>query len=70
MKIENVRLTNGEETFMLGSILEDKLGAVHGNDSRGAGYTRCDGYNCAHEQAPNGVNVWHDDEHTEELWEA
>lgn len=68
--MENIRLTNGKETFMLGSDpVCDNRGPLHGKDSRGSGYTRCD-IGCQHEYAPEGATVWHDDEHTEELWEA
>jgi hypothetical protein len=68
--MENIRLTNGTETFMLGSILEDEKGAVHGKDSRGSGYTRCDTPTCDHSDLPvYAANVWHDDENTETLWE-
>lgn len=66
--MENVRLTNGTETFLLGSILEDEQGAVHGQDSRGSGYTRCDVGACDHDHAPAASTVWHDDQHTETLW--
>jgi hypothetical protein len=67
--MENIRLTNGTETFLLGSIIQDEAGPVHGADSRGSGYTRCDSV-CEHEHAPANVPVWHDDENTEELWLA
>ena len=81
--MENVRLTNGVETFTLGSILEDEKGPVHGKDSRGSGYTRCD-IGCDHEALrtmttsktrsyhlmPDEPKVWHDDQHTETLWEV
>lgn len=67
--MENIRLTNGNETFLLGSVSNDNLGPVHAQDCRGAGYTRCD-IVCEHEFAPQGATVWHDDEHTEELWEV
>ena len=73
MTMENIRLTNGDETFMLGSILEDERGAVHGMDSRGSGYTRCDFSDCDHDQynaRPSDAAIWHDDEHTETLWEV
>ena len=72
--MDNTRLTNGNETFLLGSILEDEQGAVHGQDSRGSGYTRCDIGTCdhhtdsPHDEAP--VVFWHDDENTETLWEV
>lgn len=65
-----VRLTNGEQTFTLSALTEDENGPVHGVDKWGSGYTRCDGYACEHEHAPTGATVWHDDEHTEELWAA
>jgi hypothetical protein len=67
--MENVRLSNGNENFLLGSVTSDNLGPIHGLDSRGFGYTRCDAP-CDHEHAPEGATVWHDDEHTEELWEV
>ena len=73
--MDNVRLTNGNETFLLGSVASDNLGAaVHGKDSRGAGYTRCDTPTCdhhtdsLHDEAQ--VVFWHDDENTETLWEV
>jgi hypothetical protein len=66
--MENIRLTNGNETFLLGSVLEDERGPVHAKDSRGSGYTRCD-IGCDHDEAPEGASVWHDDENTETLWE-
>ncbi len=69
-KIETVRLTNGDETFLLGSILEDEKGAVHGEDSRGAGYTRCDIGACDHADKPFSAIAWHDDNFTETLWEV
>lgn len=69
MSGSDVRLSNGNETFLLGSVTSDNHGPVHGKDSRGSGYTRCDGA-CQHEYAPEGASVWHDDKHTEELWEA
>lgn len=66
-----LRLTNGTETFLLGStVMSDEKGAIHGFDSRGASYTRCDVSVCDHEHAPAGATVWHDDENTEELWQA
>ena len=69
--MENIRLTNGDETFLLGSILEDEKGAVHGTDSRGCGYTRCDIGDCDHaEHKPFDAVAWHDDENTETLWEV
>ena len=69
--MENIRLTNGDETFLLGSILEDAKGAVHGTDSRGCGYTRCDIGDCDHaEHKPFDAVAWHDDENTETLWEV
>lgn len=64
----NIRLTNGTETFLLGSVIEDERGAAHAKDNRGSGYSRCDAGACEHEHAPEGAAVWHDDEHTEELW--
>ncbi len=74
--MENIRLTNGNETFLLGFVIEDERGPVHANDSRGSGYTRCDlGASCDHDGervwADGSVTerqVWHDDEHTEMLW--
>jgi hypothetical protein len=35
-----VRLTDGQETFMLGRILCDEFGPAYGIDSTGVGYTR------------------------------
>ena len=65
-----IRLTNGNETFLLASVSSDNRGAVHGQDCHGAGYTRCDIGCCEHEHAPADAMVWHDDEHTEELWQV
>ena len=64
-----LRLTNGNETFMLSQIVSDNLGPIHAADCKGAGYSRCEAH-CEHEFAPQGATVWHDDEHTEELWEV
>jgi hypothetical protein len=55
--MENIRLTNGTETFMLSQILSDNNGPVHALDCRGAGYTRCEA-GCEHEYAPAGAVVW------------
>jgi hypothetical protein len=68
--METLKLTNGNETFMLSQIVCDNLGAAHAKDSRGSGYFRCREAACDHEHAPEGATVWHDDEYTEELWEA
>lgn len=70
--MKNVTLTNGEEKFLLGSIIEDEKGAVHGIASDGSGYTRCDIGDCDHEEheMPVGAVRWHDDESTETLWEV
>ena len=76
IQMQNVRLTNGTETFSLGSILEDEIGPVHGVDSRGSGYTRCSLMGlCDHiinpdDETPSTYKIWHDDEHTETLWEV
>lgn len=67
---EGVRLTNGEETFLLGSITEDEHGPVHGIDSRGSGYTRCDLGYCDHPPTTRRRQYWHDDSNTETLWVA
>lgn len=65
-----IRLTNGTETFLLFRVTSDETGPVHGLDSRGCGYTKCNTMTCEHEHAPAGETVWHDDENTEELWVA
>lgn len=65
----NLTLTNGAETFLLGSIESDDSGPIHGKDSRGSGYTRCD-VGCDHGAVPPNATVWHDDENTETLWEC
>lgn len=64
----DVQLTNGNEVFTLRSITEDKNG-LHGTDIHGSVYTKCS-IACEHEFAPAGAIVWHDDAHTEELWEV
>lgn len=66
---KELRLTNGNETFLLSQVVSDNLGAVHALDCRGAGYSRCEA-GCGHDFAPEGATVWHDDGHTEELWEV
>lgn len=66
--MKNIRLTNGNETFLLESVIEDERGPVHAKDSRGSGYTRCDIGDCDHDEL--GATVWHDDECTETLWEV
>lgn len=54
-------LTNGDQTFAV----------VDGKDKNGAGYSPCAlGASCEHPSAPEGATVWHDAEHTEELWEV
>lgn len=63
-----LHLTNGSERFMLSQITSDNNGPAHGLDSRGSGYSRCD-IGCDHEPAPESARVWHDEEHTETLWE-
>lgn len=64
-KITNmIRLSNGNETFLLDSVIEDERGPVHAKDCRGCGYTRCD-IGCDH---GTKQSFWHDDEHTETLW--
>jgi hypothetical protein len=65
MMANTIRLTNGTYTF---TVISDT--PTHGNDKRGSGYARCETPTCDHEHAPAGAIVWHDDEHTEELWEA
>lgn len=56
-----IMLTNGAETFAVRD----------GKDKNGSLYRRCEfGVWCSHEHAPAGAIVWHDDAHTEELWEA
>ena len=64
-----MKLTNGDETFTLCEVISDNQGPAHGNDSMGAGYSRCSAHGCEHSFAPEGATVWHDDEFTEELWE-
>lgn len=69
--MKNIRLTNGNETFLLGSVIEDEKGAICGCDSGGSGYTRCDIATCDHaEHKPVDAIAWHDDENTETFWEV
>lgn len=65
-----LRLTNGTESFALYEVTRDKLGPLHGKDAHGYAYTRCNATACEHEHAPKSAIVWHDNEHTEEVWEA
>jgi len=60
-------LTNGTETFLLGSVLSDEHGPAYGKDCRGAAYSRCD-VGCDH--GDHATPVWHDSENTETLWEV
>lgn len=65
-----IRLASASETFLLCQVTSDERGPVHGLDSRGAGYSRCDSATCDHARAPEGAAVWHGDENAEELWVA
>jgi hypothetical protein len=64
----NVVLTNGAETFLLGSVIEDERGPVHAQDCAGKGYTRCDDAECISENQKQLLSVWHDDETSETFW--
>lgn len=64
-----MKLTNRTETFQI-TEQSDELGPATGFDSKGSTYARCDIGVCDHEHAPTGARVWHDDSHTEELWEV
>jgi hypothetical protein len=67
-QMTEIKLTNGTETFLCGRVTEDQYGAIHALDCRGMGYTRCD-TGCCSDDIPSGAIGWHDDEHTETLWE-
>ena len=56
-----IRLTNGNETFLL---------TPRNEDSRGSLYQPCECDSCDHSDAPTGAKVWHDEANTETLWEA
>jgi hypothetical protein len=66
--MEQIKLTNGSETFFI-SIARDDLGRAHGTDDRGSQYTRCH-IGCEHEFAPAGATVWHDHDNTQGFWEV
>jgi hypothetical protein len=76
-ELKGILLTDGMDSWLLGSVIEDERGPVHAEDRVGDGYTRCDDPGCTHDDAgwaggnpPQGATVWHDDEFTETLWEA
>ena len=62
--LENIRLTNGRDTFLCGSVISDERGAAMAKDSAGREYFRCDIPHCI-EAA--GAQTWHDAEGDETL---
>jgi len=65
-----IRLTNGNETFMCNVIDFDNKGAIRAMAIDGSHYTRCEVGCEHHESVPADAQVWHDDEHTEDLWSS
>lgn len=65
----HITLTNGTETFPLEMVRWGLEGPLEGMDRNGSRYLPC-AAGCDHNFAPQDATVWHDAEHTEELWEV